>query len=94
MLTTTGVIGDAVMLIFFDSVAWMLDFLAILSVDLFDHTGLARICAVIGGELYGLGDRLGWISHEFRARAKGVPTVRIAASTIGAFAACLFFDGA
>lgn len=68
MLTTTGVI--------FDSVAQMLDFLAILSVGLFDLTGLVRICAVIGDDLRGLGTRFGGISHEFRARAYGVLVVK------------------
>merc|ERR1712087_209980 len=59
------VIGDAVMLISIDSVAWMLDFLAILRVELFDLHELARICAIIGDELRGHGDWLGGINLEF-----------------------------
>merc|ERR1712087_618340 len=79
------VIGDAVMLISIDSVAWVLDFFAILSVELFDLHELARICAIIGDELRGHGDWLGGINLEFRARTKEVlvaKAVRLEVATV------------
>merc|ERR1712088_617280 len=53
------VIGDAVVLISIDSVAWVLDFLAILCVELFPLHELARVCAIIGDELRGHSNWLG-----------------------------------
>merc|ERR1712087_622408 len=79
------VIGDAVMLISINSVAWVLDFLAILSVELFDLHELARICAIIGDELRGHSDWLGGINVEFEPGPKKLllaKAVRLEVATV------------